>query len=111
MQTTLLDIQGILHSKFSGHYLILRTPEEIYKYVDFIFARQKLKLYVSVKFPMSSFQKAMSVFKVFLSFPIPINSTSNHATQLLDLPEVFAITSDFQFYTALKMDDFNLCKS
>jgi hypothetical protein len=52
----------------------------------------------------------MLLYKV-LSFPVPINKTSDHATQLLDLPQIFAVTNDLKLYTTLDLIDLNNCNS
>ena len=67
--------------------------------------RHDSKLYVTVKFPMSSHSRPLSLFKV-LSYPV---HTSDHATQILDLPEFFALTHDTQFYATFKHSDFSSC--
>lgn len=36
---------------------------------------------------------------------MPVNETSKHATQLLDLKQLFAITHDLQFYTTFEMQE------
>ncbi|KAL4222309.1 hypothetical protein ACF0H5_018347 [Mactra antiquata] len=109
MKNTVSSIQHILHDKFSSHYLIIDNLSEIYKIVDFVFARQGAKLYISVKFPISPFQQPLDIYKV-LSFPVPVNSSAQHATQLLDLPQVMAVTSDLQYYTPIDMEYLNRCK-
>ncbi|XP_052809655.1 uncharacterized protein LOC128238123 isoform X1 [Mya arenaria] len=110
MATTLSDFQGLLHDKFSGYNLVYKNHHEIYKNVDIIFTRQGSKLFISVKFPISTFNKPLSLFKV-ISLPVPINNTSNHATQLLDLPQLFAITGDSQYYGTFDMTELNSCKT
>ena len=103
------DIQNILHDKFSGFHLIHTDPKEIYKNVQSIYARKGSKLFISVKFPVSPFPAPLTLYKV-LSFPIPINETSNHATHLVDLPEFTALTSDMQYYSVLTSKDLTQCE-
>ena len=71
------DIQNILHDKFSGFHLIHTDPKEIYKNVQSVYARKGSKLFISVKFSVSPFPAPLTLYKV-LSFPIPMNETSNH---------------------------------
>ena len=66
--------------------------------------RHDSKLYVTVKFPVSPHSKPLS-----LSYSVPVNDTSDHATQILDLPEFFALTHDTQFYTTFNHADFSSC--
>ena len=108
MINTMSDIQRILHEKFKMHKFVFENPDEIYKHANFIFSRHGLKLFVSVKFPISPFSQPLSLFKS-LSFPVPVNDTSNHATQLLNLPKVFA--NNMQYYTHFTMSELNQCKT
>lgn len=109
METTMTSIQNILHEKFTGHYLISESLSEIYKMVDFVFARQGSKLYISVKFPVASFAQPLSLYKI-LAMPVPVNSTSNHATKLLGLPETLEVTSNLKYYTTFDLSELNQCK-
>ena len=108
MLKSITDIQSILHNKFKGFHLVYTDPNEVFKNVDSIYARKNTKLYISVKFPISSFPQPLSLFHV-LSFPVPINDTSNHATQLLNLPPFIAVTHDLQYYATFKNDDLDQC--
>lgn len=105
---TVNEIQGLLHSKYPGFYLSLTSPSQIYKSGRFLFTRQESKVYITVKFPMSPHAKPLSLFHV-LSFPVPVNTTSDHATQLLDLPEYFALTHDLQYYTTFQPQELSQC--
>ena len=105
---TIKEIQTILHEKYPGFYLTLKSPPDIYKSSRFIFTRQDSKVYITVKFPMSPHSKPLSLFCV-LSFPVPVNATSDHATQILDLPEYFALTHDLQFYTTFQGNELLHC--
>lgn len=46
--------------------------------------------------------------KVF-SFPVPVNSSSNHATQLLDTPEYFITREDNQHYATMTSNQLSDC--
>lgn len=70
--------------------------------------RNDTKLFISVKFPISPFAEPLTMFKI-LNFPVPINETSNHATHLVDLPEILAVTSSLEYYTTLNTQDLNKC--
>ena len=110
MHHTMTEISKTLITKYKGYSLVFNHPDEVYRNVDTIFARQKNTLFVSVKFPVSSFNKPLSLFKI-LSFPVPINSTANHAIQLLDLPKYFAITDDLQYYAFFDSEGLERCKT
>lgn len=54
-------------------------------------------LLITIKFPISSHRYPLKIYKV-ISLPVPINSTSTHASQLLDTPDYLAVTSYHQKY-------------
>ena len=110
MHHTMTEISKTLTIKYNGYSLVFNHPDEVYRNVDTNFARQKNTLFVSVKFQVSSFNKPLSLFKI-LSFPVPINNTANHATQLLDLPKYFAITDDLQYYAFFDSEGLERCKT
>ena len=110
MLKTLQDIQSILDKKFPGFHLVYKNPSLIYHYIGTIFARKGSSLYVSVKFPISPFRRPLDLFKV-KTFPIPVNDSTNHATQLLDTPDYFAITDDLQYYILFQDEELVTCQS
>ena len=71
--------------------------------------RNNTKLYLSLQFPITTHGKLFHTYKIH-SFPVEINQNSNHATQLLDLPEYFLITKDNKFYTTLTSNQFDKCQ-
>ena len=102
------EIQTLMHMKYPGFHLTKHKPSKIYENAKFVNMHHDSKLYVTVKFPMSSHAKPLSLFKV-LSYPMPVNDTSDHATQIVDLPEFFVLTHDSQFYATFKYSDFSYC--
>ena len=109
MSDTLNNIQNILDRKFPGFHLVYTDPALIYHYASAIYARKNNTLYVSVKFPISPFAKPLMLYKIN-SFPVPVNDTSNHATQILNLPSYIAVTYDIQYYTFFGNQELNKCK-
>ena len=107
---TVKDIQTILHNKFNGFHLVFTDTNDIYQNVQTIYARKGSKLYVALKFPIVPFQKPLSLFSVH-SFSVPVNDSTNHATHLLNLPELFAVTHDYQFYVTFNQKDLVNCKT
>lgn len=105
MQSTINDISTLVHAKFSGFHLSVTDAKFSYN-TKFVYARNKTKLYVTVKFPISNFQKPLTRYKI-ISVPVPVNSTSEHATQILDLSKYLIITSDHQYYATIdNLDSF-----
>ena len=75
-----------------------------------MYARNGTNLYVSIKLPISHFQKSFKKYQI-KSLPVPVNATfpPPHATQLLDLPSYFVISHDQQYYATLNPADLNNC--
>lgn len=109
MDSTLRDIQQLLQTKYSGFHLSLKTVNEVYSDCNYLFARNGIKVYITIKLPISFFKEPLIMYEV-ISVPVPVNSTSTHATQLLDLPPYFLITADQQYYAAVTNFDLTVCK-
>jgi hypothetical protein len=107
IQNSLHHIQNILLKKYPGFYLTKTTPADYFTKADFIVARRHHMLYISIKFPLSA-QHPLRLIRIF-AFPLPINHTSTHATQLVDLPEFVAISPDNKHYVSLNQVDFSTC--
>ena len=74
------------------------TPRTFYTSSNFIWTFRNDSLFITVKFPLVSNVSHLDVFKVF-SVPVPFNVSSNHTTQLVDLPPYVAFTRDRKYYT------------
>ena len=108
MESTLQDIQNMLESKFHGFHLALKSVNEVYSSCKYLLARNGTKLYVTLKLPVTYFKDPLTLYKV-ISMPVPINSSSDHATQLLNLPDHFVMTSGQQYYASLGKEDLVSC--
>ena len=108
MYKTLQDIQMMLQTKFNGFHLTLKSVNEIYSECKYLYARNNTRIYVTVQLPISHFKDPLTLYKV-ISVPVPINSTSTHATQLLNLPNNFIITANKQYYAGISNFDLSVC--
>ena len=108
IQTTINDIQKLLNSKYPEFYVAHTQVDQIYKSDKSLYARQNNSLFITIKLPISAHKHNLKLYDI-MSFPVPINSTSTQATQLLDLPNHFVISADQQFYTMLKNTELNKC--
>ena len=102
------DINQILRAKYPGFHLVYTDILDVYKYVKLLYARNGTNLYVSVKLPFSPFQKSFKQYQI-KSLLVPVNATSPHATQLLDLPSYFVISHNQQYYVTLNPADLINC--
>lgn len=108
LEATLNDIQHILNTKYPGFYLS-QTTSDIYAASNFLYARNNTKIYLTLKIPISHFKEPLTVYKI-KSLPVPINSTSAHATQLLNIPDNLILTKKQQFYATLSNSQLARCK-
>ena len=108
LRHTIHTIQLTLSEKFKGFYLTHSDPLHYYSSAQMLFAHNHSTLYLSLKFPILTFSSPLVLYKVF-SYPVPVNETSNHGTQILDLPNYFITTSDNQRYTSIPSDQLMSC--
>ena len=101
-------IKLILSDKFKGFYLLNSDPAYYYSECNMLFARKHSTLYVTVKFPISTLAFPLYLYKI-TSYPVPVNVTSTHATQILDLPEYLVVTHNNQYYASLSFDKLRSC--
>ena len=103
-------IQSVLHDKFKGLHLSKTLSQTPYDSLKFMYARKHSKLYITVKFPVTPFSEPMNLFEV-KTYPVPVNHSTTHATQLLDLAEHFAISHDSQYYVDINKRELDSCSN
>lgn len=108
LKHTISQIQIILNEKFKGFYLTHSDPTHYYSNANMLYTRQHSHLYISLKFSISTFSVPMSMYEIF-SYPVPINSTSTHATQILDLPKYLVVSNDNQYYGFFSHEKLQSC--
>ncbi len=108
LQQTIHHIVHSLHEKYPNLYLQHVSPDYYYDNSDFLAMRSNTSLYVTLRFPISSQENHMSLFKV-TSFPLPLNATSHHATVIANLPDSLVMTPDLRFYASLPHDIWSTC--
>ena len=108
IKDTLKQIQATIDDKFSGFRIIHKSPLHYYRSGSFAFTRVHSKLFLTINIPISSMKHSLRLYKV-QSYPFPGNTSSTHATQLLDLPQYYAHTQDNQHFTTLTNDQYSQC--
>ncbi|KAL4231903.1 hypothetical protein ACF0H5_009479 [Mactra antiquata] len=96
MSSTLADIQNIMLTKYNGFQLSVSSIND------------GSSLFVTIKLPVSYMRVPLILYSV-LSVPVPINSTSTHGTQILDLPKLFLMSDDHQYYSYFNEIDLSMC--
>ncbi|CAC5388718.1 unnamed protein product [Mytilus coruscus] len=92
----------------SRFYLNNVIPSYYYSQANILYTRHHKNLFISIKFPITTFVNPLTLYKIN-SYPVPINTSSNHATQLLDLPQYLVITSDNRQYAELSDEFVKTC--
>ncbi|XP_067654068.1 uncharacterized protein [Haliotis asinina] len=100
LEQTIHHLSSILSNKYPNFRLLQTNPTYYYSQAKFIFARTKSHVYISVKFPLSSLTQPFQMYSN-ISLPVPVNKTSAHSTQLLDILPYFAISSDSRYFLSL----------
>lgn len=100
LKSSLNQVQNIITEKFPQFQVSNKDPLFYYSFGDFLYTRQHSHLYLTVKIPISSFHLPISVYKVY-SYPVPVNSSSNHATQLMNMPPYFLNTKTINIMPSL----------
>ena len=74
------------------------TPTDFYSSSNFIWTFKNESLFITVKFPLISAVSHLDVFEV-IPVPVPFNLSSQHTTQLLELPRYDAFTKNRHYHT------------
>lgn len=107
LKSSLNQVQNIITEKFPQFQVSNKDLLFYYSFGDFLYTRRHL--YLTVKIPIYSFHLPISVYKVY-SYPVPVNSSSNHATQLMNTPPYFLNTKDHQHYALITSQQLSQCK-
>lgn len=105
---TLKTIQSLLTNSYNNFYLSHSDPNYFYTNADFFYIRKHSSIFVTVKFPISSFNMPLTLYKI-TSLPVPVNNNTNHATQLLNLPNYIAFTNNREHYVHFSDLDLTRC--
>jgi len=105
---SLHKVQRILSKFYPGFYLTHLEPNYYYTHSNFIFTRNHSTLFISVRFPLSTHSKPLTLYKI-ISLPVPVNATSSHATKLMSLPKYVATTYQHDYYVTLSVEDLANC--
>ncbi|XP_071083944.1 uncharacterized protein [Haliotis cracherodii] len=108
LHQTILHLTKLLSSSRPNFVLLQRDPSFYFSQGQFIYTRAGDRLYVSIKFPISSFGKPLHLYKM-ISLPVPVNETSLHSTQLISIPSYFAVSEDNQHYVTLSDTQVSTC--
>ncbi|XP_055958012.1 uncharacterized protein LOC130013243 [Patella vulgata] len=109
LQRTLHQIHNLITRKYPQFKLLQPHAQYYYSNAQFILSRNRSKLYISLKVPIISNTHHLNLYEI-VSLPVPINASSSHVTQLLDLQQYFAISHDHQHYVSFNFKLIQNCE-
>ena len=82
-----------------------RDPHYYYHTADIPYVRvNDTSVAITINFPLTQFRQRFEWYRP-IPFPLPVSSDSEHATLLMDMPLVFAISLDKKFYVEFQTED------
>lgn len=108
IKSSVHQIQNIIDEKYPQFNIIHNDPLYYLSFGDFLYARLHSILFLTLKIPISPFKQPLLLYRVY-SFPVPINSSTSHATQLTGTPTYFAHTHDNQHFTSDTTNQLSNC--
>ena len=109
LSKTIHHLNSILTSKYPGIYLAQHDVNWYYMQGTFLARRNKGSIYISVRFPVTSHKHPFNLLRI-INFPVPVNSSSQHATKLIDTPKYLAVANNQQYYVTLDTNEVTSCK-
>ena len=97
VQRTIKSINSKLASKHARLTARSLSARDFYDFDNFVWTFRNNSVFISVKFPLVTAFSVVDIFKTY-SFPVPINSTASHCTQIVNLPTYIAFSRDHFYY-------------
>ena len=97
IEETMNMIKARLLKDHPNYHLQLNSPSEVYANVKFIWAHYNNSIFITVKFPLAAGRSPLVLYKTE-SIPIPINESTTHVSQLLELPKYIGFSVDGMLY-------------
>lgn len=97
VQATINDINEKLRLKRTALTAMSLNSKDIYGSIPFLWSYQNNSLFITIKFPLVTEFSQMLVYKVHY-FPIPLNSSTGHATQIAEDKPYFAMSKQNGHY-------------
>ena len=109
LKQILVRIQKQLKQHYPDFQISYKHPSHYYKSGLFVAARHNNSIFITLKIPVSAFKSTFKVYELF-TVPVPINTTTKHATQLLNMPNIIAISNDNHYYATMSREQWQTCQ-
>jgi hypothetical protein len=110
--TSLLKTLQNISQELQQHYPLFHIsnthPAYYYRAHSVIYNRHNNSLFISIRIPLTSSSPLFDIYQI-ITFPIPINHTSDHATIIKDLPHYLAISSDHTKFLEFSLSYLQSC--
>lgn len=97
----IVQVVGMINRKLDERQARLQVRDmsarEIYSTIPFVWTYKKPSLYVTIRFPLVASMSSLDVYKIYY-FPVPINSTTRHATVLAETEQFIAFSKNQLYY-------------
>ena len=97
IEKVISQINSKLIRKRANLQVMQLSSKDIYGHLPFIWTYKNNSLFITLKFPLVAPESRMRIFKIRY-FPVPINSSTNHATKLVVNNPYFAVTINHDYY-------------
>lgn len=108
MHHIIANIKQKLSKQYSQFQIANVRPSDYYSHIKFMYTRHANSIFIALKIPVTSFQNALKVYSIH-TYPVPLNHSTNHASQLLSHPKFLAISSDKQYYAHFNEEEWKQC--
>ena len=105
---TLTQVQSALTVERPGFQLLFTDPHFYYRHENVISYRHNNEILVTIKFPIGRLHKPMHLQRIQV-YNVPVGTTSNHATTILDLPPFIAMSRNSKYYAEIQNIDLQKC--
>lgn len=105
---TLTDIEGMLKSTHHSFRIATTDYKYYYSQPNFLFARDSNNIYITIKIPLTHVDSPFDLYDV-ISLPVPVDNSTTHATQLLELPDLLGVTRNRNYFIELSQQLFQSC--
>ncbi len=109
LHPTIIAINSELAKQNANFKVFYKDITHLYQSSNYAFQRKGDKVYIMVKFPLTTKISQLTVYQI-QSLPVRINDSTTHATQILDLPHYLGISHNHQYFAEIGQDDFDLCQ-
>ncbi|XP_070182409.1 uncharacterized protein [Littorina saxatilis] len=101
-------IENTLRRRHPDFHVINHHPAYYYQQQSVMYSYHTHKFYVTIQVPISSRTALFDLLQI-ITMPVPLNHSTTHATQLANVPNYLAITTDRTSFMEMSVTDMQNC--